>query len=330
MSKTKFCQGLSDISDSYSGFILDQWGVLHDGKEPYEHVIETLEELKSRKKEIIILSNSGKRVKESKKRLKKLGIKSKLYSNIVTAGEMAWEGLKTRNEGIFKGLGNKCFLLSRKHDTSIIDDTDIVMVDSPSEADFILFSGSNTPESSIDSYELALKEAVKYRLKGICANPDMHAIFKGKTYPGTGQIAKRYQEFGGVVDYIGKPHPPILRKCLSLFKNALPSSTVIVGDSLHHDILAGALLEIDTALVKTGIHAGSFKKNQTPAEVDKVISGLAVNYGVKPTYLLDEFAWGEPLPDRKHRKNVKKKKKLDKKPKDRMNKKKKKKTISEK
>jgi len=30
---TKFCQGISDISDSYAGFIIDQWGVLHDGSE---------------------------------------------------------------------------------------------------------------------------------------------------------------------------------------------------------------------------------------------------------------------------------------------------------
>ena len=55
---TKFCQGISDISDSYMGFIIDQWGVLHDGHRPYEGVVECLKELKARKKHIIILSNS--------------------------------------------------------------------------------------------------------------------------------------------------------------------------------------------------------------------------------------------------------------------------------
>ena len=72
--KTRLCKGLSDISDSYSGFIIDQWGVLHDGKTPYEGVVECLKELKSRKKHVIILSNSGKRAEENKERLKKIGI----------------------------------------------------------------------------------------------------------------------------------------------------------------------------------------------------------------------------------------------------------------
>jgi len=36
MAKTKFCQGISDISDSYSAFIVDQWGVLHNGEKLYE------------------------------------------------------------------------------------------------------------------------------------------------------------------------------------------------------------------------------------------------------------------------------------------------------
>ena len=302
MSKTKFCQGLSDISDSYSGFILDQWGVLHDGKKAFPEVVSTLKELRARNKEIIILSNSGKRAKDTKDRLKKLGIGTTLYDHIVTAGEMTWEGLNTRSEGVFEGLGNKCFLLSRQKDRSIVEETNLKIVDNPADADFMLLSGSNTPEVSIEEYEPVLKEAVRYRLKAICANPDMFAIFNGETYPGTGQIAKRYEDFGGVVTYIGKPHQPILRHCLGLFKTALPSSTVMIGDSIGHDVLAGAALEIDTVLVKTGVHKVAFSNASNPAEIDKTLSALVTNHGAKPTYLLNEFAWGNPLPDRKHRK----------------------------
>lgn len=74
MGKTKFCQGISDISDSYSGFLIDQWGVIHNGVKPYDGVIDCLKELQSRKKQVIILSNSGKRAEENKKRLKEIGI----------------------------------------------------------------------------------------------------------------------------------------------------------------------------------------------------------------------------------------------------------------
>ena len=83
--KTKFCEGISDISDSYAAFVIDQWGVLHNGEEPYEGVIDCLKHLKERKKQIIILSNSGKRAEENKERLKSLGIGPSLYTDIVTS-----------------------------------------------------------------------------------------------------------------------------------------------------------------------------------------------------------------------------------------------------
>jgi len=31
MSDMMFCQGLYELMDSYDGFIMDQWGVLHNG-----------------------------------------------------------------------------------------------------------------------------------------------------------------------------------------------------------------------------------------------------------------------------------------------------------
>jgi ribonucleotide monophosphatase NagD (HAD superfamily) len=52
---------------------------LHDGNKPYDGVLECLKELKSRKKHIIILSNSGKRSDINKERLKKIGIGPSLY-----------------------------------------------------------------------------------------------------------------------------------------------------------------------------------------------------------------------------------------------------------
>ena len=58
MAKTKFCEGLSDISDSYMGCIIDDWGVLHDGEDAFPGAVDCLKELKQRKKEIIILTLS--------------------------------------------------------------------------------------------------------------------------------------------------------------------------------------------------------------------------------------------------------------------------------
>ena len=104
MAKTKFCQGISDISDSYAAFILDQWGVLHDGENAYEGVVDCLRELKARNKFIIVLSNSGKRAEVNESSLKKMGIGPSLYDVIVTSGEMTWQGLNEQKEGVFQKL----------------------------------------------------------------------------------------------------------------------------------------------------------------------------------------------------------------------------------
>lgn len=94
MAKTKFCQGISDISDSYMGFIIDQWGTLHDGETPFPGVIDCLKELKERKKTIILLTNSTKRADEQKEILRGMGIGPTLYSKIITPGEVIFQGLK--------------------------------------------------------------------------------------------------------------------------------------------------------------------------------------------------------------------------------------------
>ena len=52
---------LRDIADSFDVAVLDQYGVLHDGSEPYGSANDALGFLKKSGKPVVILSNSGKR-----------------------------------------------------------------------------------------------------------------------------------------------------------------------------------------------------------------------------------------------------------------------------
>ncbi|MEM7651020.1 MAG: TIGR01459 family HAD-type hydrolase [Pseudomonadota bacterium] len=304
--KTKFCNGISDISDSYSGFIIDQWGVLHNGEKPYDGVVECLKELKSRKKHIIILSNSGKRAEENKERMKKIGIGPSLYDEIVTSGEMTWQGINDQSEGFFEGLGKKVYLISRGGDRSIVNGLDIEVVDEPAKADFMIISGADSPEKTLENhYEKILKEAARARLKALCANPDSLGVMGAKNIMGPGTLARRYQDFGGVVNYIGKPHQPIFKHCISILqkKEIYPGQTIIIGDALSHDILGGNMVNIDTCLVKTGLHAAALEGAKTPAALNKALTLLSNQFNnVRPKYLVESLKWGDPLPDRKHKK----------------------------
>lgn len=307
MSKTKFCHGISDISDSYNAFILDQWGVLHNGEKPYDGVIDCLKELKARNKYVIILSNSGKRAEENREVLRNLGIGPNLYDEIVSSGEMTWQGLKAQDDGVFKDIGSKCFLISRNGDRSIIDGLDNVqLVEDIEDADFLLISGSDAPNKTlVDHYEPILKAAIRRRLKAICANPDVRMVVGNAYAHGPGMIARRYEDFGGVVTYIGKPHKPIFQHCIKLLqaRNIYPGDTVMIGDTMAHDIMGAAAVEIDTCLVKCGIHWGAFREARSPAEVDKILNTLILQYhNIRPTYLVNLLNWGNALPDRKHKK----------------------------
>ncbi len=305
MAKTKFCQGLSDISDSYMGFLIDQWGVLHDGHKAYEGVIESLKELQGRKKTVIILSNSSLRADETKKVLKKMGIGPSLYTHIVTSGELAWQGLKQQEDGVFERIGSKCFMFGRKAHECFFDGLDIECVDDISLADFIMIAGADERYPTPQDYEPILREATRKRLKALCANPDSKSLIGTNYLMGPGLMARRYQDFGGVVAYIGKPHKPIFQHCIKLLqaRDLYPGDSVVIGDTMAHDIMGGHLAGMDTCLIRNGIHAGAFKNAHNPAETDKALNILMAQYNnTRPTFLLRSLKWGKALPDRKHKK----------------------------
>ncbi len=319
MATTKFCQGISDISDTYMGFIIDQWGVLHDGQKLYDGVLECLEQLKGRGKKIIILSNSAATGDENIKILKKMGLSKDLCNYVVTSGELIRNEITNQSEGLFKGYGKKCFVFGHKEANSIFEGTDIEMTDNISEASFLLIAGSDPKFSSIQDYTPILKEAVRKGLKAICTNPDSHALLGASYLMGPGMISKTFEDFGGVIQYIGKPHAPIFKHCVQLLQkhDIYPAQTVMIGDTMAHDIMGAHYVNIDTCLVKTGMHAGVFKNCNGPAEVDRTLDVLITHYNhIRPRYLVDHFEWGKALPDRKHKvhkKHVRKKPLEDKK-----------------
>ena len=83
-----------EIIDLYDVFILDQWGVMHDGSNGYLHAIEAIDKLFNENKKLIIISNSSKRKISSINSLKKLGFNKKNFAEVMTSGEMIWQELK--------------------------------------------------------------------------------------------------------------------------------------------------------------------------------------------------------------------------------------------
>lgn len=61
MSAAVALGSLQQLPDTYRGALLDQFGVLHDGQQPYPGAIEAVSQLAQRGMRLMIISNSSRR-----------------------------------------------------------------------------------------------------------------------------------------------------------------------------------------------------------------------------------------------------------------------------
>ena len=91
MNSAKYILGIEQIVDNYEIFILDQWGVMHDGKDGYYHAIECVESIKKKNKILVIISNSSKRKKDSKNSLPLLVLTNQLLLSFLTSSTLSFK-----------------------------------------------------------------------------------------------------------------------------------------------------------------------------------------------------------------------------------------------
>jgi NagD protein len=85
----------------------------------------------------------------------------------------------------------------------------------------------------------------------IATNPD---VAGPDGQPACGALCAQIERISGKTPfYIGKPNPYLLRAALNRL-NAHTEQTIIIGDNIQTDILAGIQAGIDTILVLTGVH----------------------------------------------------------------------------
>lgn len=293
MSATTFSSNLADIAARYQGFIIDQWGVLHDGGEPYPDAIDCLTSLRALDKRIVLLSNSGKRAAHNEQRLQEMGFGSQLFDAIVTSGEASWQALHDRSDPMIAAFGRRCYLWSRGDDHAHVEGLDIEVTENAEDADFLYLAG--VPDyAKLEAYLPALTVGAERGLPLICANPDIIAIYpNGGRGMAPGGVARRYEEMGGKAIYVGKPHRPVYDLCLKKLGEMPRSSILGIGDSLEHDIAGGNGIGIDTLLLAHGVHRDAFDHAENETDKQTVLDGLAETYGVRPHFVLPRFIWSE-------------------------------------
>jgi HAD superfamily hydrolase (TIGR01459 family) len=274
--------GFSGITFDYDGFIVDLWGVVHDGIKPYPGVIDCLAQLRALGKPVVFLSNAPRRAAAIGRALAGMGIGPELYSGIMSSGEAVYLALRDRTDADFAALGTKLYHLGPERDRDVFDTLPLNPVNTPAEADFLLNTGPDDYLGPDDPsiYTPILNAALGAGLPMVCANPDLEVVRDGKRIICAGLLARYYEAHGGKVLLRGKPDPAIYTPTLALL-GVEKSRTLAVGDSLRTDMAGAKAAGIDACWVLSGIHA--LHPGVAPDE-----AALA---GITPVAILPEFAW---------------------------------------
>jgi len=280
----KTIDGLGEIAGFYEGYILDLWGVVHDGVKAFPHTVPTLREMKRSKRHVWMLSNAPRRAYTVAQKLSEMGVSEDLYAGIMTSGEATWQALRDR---YLQQWGRKCFHIGGSRDHSLFEDLDVELVSKPEDADFTLCSGVEDFTHTADMYRDRLAACAARNLPMICANPDRIVHVEDHLVICAGTLADIYIEMDGQVTWFGKPYRQVYSHCLS----AMPNMRVLaVGDGMPTDIAGATGAGIDSVLVTTGIHRENFEAAQTGGGENR-LEAFFSGFPYRPTYLAQGLIW---------------------------------------
>ena len=238
---------LSDIYKNYETFVIDLWGVMHNGVMLNSKAIEAIEQLTKNSKKIVFLSNAPRPSSKVVDFLLKMKMDRKYLSNVMTSGEAAMYAINKNR------FGKTFYHLGPPRDTSIFEKVKKNKTDLE-KCDFILCTGLfDSHSNDLDYYENFLKKHVTKKL--ICTNPDLTVHRGDKEEYCAGSIAQVFESLGGKVVYFGKPHKEIYKMCFNDKEKVLA-----IGDNLRTDIQGANNLNIDSIFISNGVHRNEFKE----------------------------------------------------------------------
>jgi ribonucleotide monophosphatase NagD (HAD superfamily) len=310
-------QSFKELAAKYDAFILDQFGVLHNGVTTLDGVPECIEYLHKQGKKLIILSNTSAPSHAALAKLSKLGLSADRFCGAVTSGEEASKYIRAvygsdaaapRRALLFTwdpftDPGNP--RLTVTPEDFLQECGSVEVATSIDDADFVLFHGSeilyrgNSPtlampldfidSGDLDTIRPILQECIERSLDMVCANPDNVVVKPDSSLahmPGT--IAKAYLDMGGTGKIFGKPQVEHFEACLDQL--GLDNDRVAhVGDSLHHDVAGANACGIASVFVTSGIHADALGTSFGEMVDENRLKQLLERESIVPTHVMSAF-----------------------------------------
>lgn len=227
---------------SKKGFIIDMDGVIYHGNKLLPGVKEFVKWLQLEDKSFLFLTNSSERTqKELQEKLSRLGIEvdqSHFYTSaLATASFLASQKPKGSafiigEAGLINALYNVGYTMNNVN------------------PDYVIIGESRS--YSFDRIETAVNLVIR-GAKLIGTNPDVTGPIENGITPATKALVAPIElSTGRNAYYVGKPNPLMMRIALRKLQ-CTNEETIIIGDRMDTDIIAGIESEIDTCLVLSGI-----------------------------------------------------------------------------
>ncbi|TFG60347.1 MAG: HAD family hydrolase [Spirochaetales bacterium] len=230
------------IIQSKTGFICDMDGVLYHGNRLLAGAKDFVEWLKAQKKNFLFLTNASQRSpKELKIKLDHLGI---------NVGEEHFYTSAQATAGFLKSQqpGGSAYVIGEAGLINALYDAGFSMNDI--NPDYVIVGESRS--YNFDTLERAVNLVIG-GAKLIGTNPDVTGPVEHGISLGTGALTAPIElATGSQAYFVGKPNPLMMRQALKNI-GCKPEDTVIIGDRMDTDIIAGIESEIETVLVLTGV-----------------------------------------------------------------------------
>lgn len=268
---------LRDLAAPFSGVLLDAYGVFWAGnaagllpgaREAMKHLVES-------GKIVGILSNSTRLATKEIEKLQRHGLfEGSHFHFLITSGEITRK-IVLSGSLPFIPTSNRYYVLGGPYPIAglhheIFYEGPYTETENIGEAGFIYAS---TPQlQGLDQtdptvFEEHVKACLDSNLPMLCSNPDFFAHEGNPPHPVVrqGSLARRYEELGGKVYYVGKPYTNAFEQAMQHFakhKIDHPSDIVMIGDTPETDVRGAKNFGMSTALIThTGIMAERLQEN---------------------------------------------------------------------
>jgi NagD protein len=246
--------------DGIKNYLTDMDGVLVHGSTLIPGAAEFIQRLRAKDIPFLVLTNNS------------------LYTPRDLQVRLSYIGLNIPPEAIFTSAlataqflhgqrpGGRAFVIGESGLTTALHDVGYILTDQDPE--YVVLGETTT-------YSFArITRAIRFVSAGarfIATNPDVIGPGEGGLVPATGAVAALISAATGINPYfIGKPNPLMMRTALRKL-GAHSEESVMIGDRMDTDMIAGIESGLRTILVLTGV-----------TSKDKV-----ERFPYRPTYILD-------------------------------------------